>query len=121
MLTVAVDRTKSSRMGWSDISISLSGPIVNSLLIHFTERWNYIYSQKYVNRQNEGYAPLDPPPTHAPPSQGLISGDDEVFRDIHQHFSRHLHRFFGGGDGGQDRQESRDEGAHVQLCRRCAY
>ena len=26
-------------MGWSDISISLSGPIVDSLAIHFVDRW----------------------------------------------------------------------------------
>lgn len=26
-------------MGWSDISISLSGPILNSLAIHFCQRW----------------------------------------------------------------------------------
>jgi len=26
-------------MGWSDISISLSGPILDSLAIHFTQRW----------------------------------------------------------------------------------
>jgi len=119
LLTAAVDRTKSSRMGWSDISIGLSGPIVSSLLIHFTERWNFIYSQKYVNRQDEGYRPLDPPASHAPPSQGLISGGDEVFRDIHQHFSRHVHRFFGGEDEEQ-RREPQDEGAHIQLLRRYA-
>ncbi len=34
-----VDRTKSSRMGWADISISLSGAIVDSLSNHFVERW----------------------------------------------------------------------------------
>lgn len=39
MLTELVDRTKCSRMGWSDISISLSGPILDSLAIHFTQRW----------------------------------------------------------------------------------
>lgn len=40
MLTRAsVDRTKYSRMGWSDISISLSGPIVNSTILHFVDRW----------------------------------------------------------------------------------
>lgn len=38
-LTDVVDRTKSSRMGWSDISISLSGPILDSLAIHFCQRW----------------------------------------------------------------------------------
>lgn len=36
----AVDRTKYSRMGWSDISISMTGPIVNSTVLHFTDRWS---------------------------------------------------------------------------------
>ena len=45
-LTVgSVDRTKSSRMGWSDISISLSGPIVDSLAIHFVDRWHVTWSR----------------------------------------------------------------------------
>lgn len=39
MLTAAVDRTRSARMGWSDVAISLSGPIVHSLMVHFTQRW----------------------------------------------------------------------------------
>lgn len=38
-LTRLVDRTKSSRMGWADVSISLSGPIVDSLAAHFVQRW----------------------------------------------------------------------------------
>ncbi|TLD16204.1 uncharacterized protein PgNI_01688 [Pyricularia grisea] len=38
-----LDRTKNSRMGWSDISISLSGNIVGSLLIHFAERCSLMY------------------------------------------------------------------------------
>jgi hypothetical protein len=36
----AVDRTKSSRMGWTDVSLSLSGPIVENLVHHFTDRWS---------------------------------------------------------------------------------
>lgn len=36
---ILVDRTQSSRMGWSDISISLSGKIVPSLITHFIDRW----------------------------------------------------------------------------------
>lgn len=54
-----LDRTKSSRMGWSDISISLSGPIVNSLIEHFADRWNFIYNQKYVSRIPAEYQSLD--------------------------------------------------------------
>lgn len=37
-----LDRTKSSRMGWSDVAISLNGPIVGSLIHHFKDRW-YVY------------------------------------------------------------------------------
>ena len=34
-----LDRTKSSRMGWTDVAISLNGPIVGSLIHHFKDRW----------------------------------------------------------------------------------
>ena len=39
-----LDRRESSRMGWSDISISLHGPIVHDLRKHFVDRWNFIYN-----------------------------------------------------------------------------
>ncbi|EON96350.1 putative phospholipase d protein [Phaeoacremonium minimum UCRPA7] len=65
-----LDRTQSSRMGWSDISISLSGPIVNSLNIHFTDRWNYIFSQKYHAKDGEKYQMIQPPPSHAVAPEG---------------------------------------------------
>lgn len=42
-----LDRTKSSRMGWSDLSICLQGPMIEDLRAHFVQRWNYIYSEKY--------------------------------------------------------------------------
>jgi len=38
-----LDRTANSRMGWSDISISLHGPVVEDLRAHFAQRWNFIY------------------------------------------------------------------------------
>lgn len=34
-----LDRTRSSRMGWSDVAVSLDGPIVGSLVHHFVDRW----------------------------------------------------------------------------------
>lgn len=34
-----LDRTKSSRMGWSDVALSMQGPIIESLVHHFVDRW----------------------------------------------------------------------------------
>jgi phosphatidylserine/phosphatidylglycerophosphate/cardiolipin synthase-like enzyme len=50
-----VDRTKSSRMGWTDISMSLVGPVVDSLQFHFVDRWNYIFDQKYKAKDGSKY------------------------------------------------------------------
>ncbi|KAH6607433.1 phospholipase D/nuclease [Trichoderma cornu-damae] len=33
-----LDRTKSSRMGWSDVALSMNGPIVSDLVAHFVDR-----------------------------------------------------------------------------------
>jgi phospholipase D1/2 len=52
-----LDRTKSSRMGWSDLSICLQGPVVEDLGAHFVQRWNFIYHQKYSVEGNR-YQPL---------------------------------------------------------------
>lgn len=38
-----LDRTQSSRMGWSDVALSLAGPVVQDLRTHFAQRWNFIY------------------------------------------------------------------------------
>ncbi len=53
-----LDRKDSSRMGWSDISISLHGPVVEDLRAHFVERWNFIYDEKYNVRKDARYARL---------------------------------------------------------------
>ena len=53
-----LDRKNSSRMGWSDISISLSGPVVEDLRAHFVERWNFIYNEKYDVRKDVRYSRL---------------------------------------------------------------
>ena len=37
-----LDRKESSRMGWSDVSISLHGKVVEDLREHFVQRWNFI-------------------------------------------------------------------------------
>ncbi|OOQ84900.1 phospholipase D [Penicillium brasilianum] len=53
-----LDRLTMSRMGWSDISIGLRGPVVEDLRRHFVERWNFIYDAKYQVRQNSRYTRL---------------------------------------------------------------
>jgi len=81
----ALNRKDSSRMGWSDISVSLHGPIVEDLRAHFVERWNFIYNEKYDVRKDVRYSRLTfaqnavgavgnqgfyaPPPASRPPGQ----------------------------------------------------
>jgi phospholipase D1/2 len=45
-----LDRTQSSRMGWSDVALSLAGPVVQDLRTHFAQRWNFIYDAKYSKK-----------------------------------------------------------------------
>lgn len=59
-----LDRAKSSRMGWSDISICLRGPCVGDLIHHFVDRWNFIYDEKYNVRKDTRYARLPDYPDH---------------------------------------------------------
>ncbi|KAH0359606.1 phospholipase D/nuclease, partial [Aureobasidium melanogenum] len=57
-----LDRRYNSRMGWSDLSISLTGPVVEDLRRHFAERWNFIYNEKYRSKNDNGrYEPLHVP------------------------------------------------------------
>ena len=53
-----LDRKRSSRMGWSDISISLHGTVVEDLREHFVERWNFIFNEKYDVRKDDRYSRL---------------------------------------------------------------
>lgn len=59
-----LDRTQEPRMGWTDLSISLTGPVVDDLREHFVQRWNFIYYEKYDVRKDARYKPL---PWIAPP------------------------------------------------------
>ena len=55
-----LDRTTSSRMGWSDVSLSLSGPVVEDLKTHFAQRWNFIYNEKYHGKNESSRYSLLP-------------------------------------------------------------
>ncbi|EAW14505.1 putative phospholipase D (PLD) [Aspergillus clavatus NRRL 1] len=53
-----LNRERTSRMGWSDISVSLHGQVVEDLRRHFVERWNFIYDTKYQVRKDVRYSKL---------------------------------------------------------------
>lgn len=42
-----LDRTKTARMGWTDLSICLEGPAVEDVCAHFVQRWNFEYDLQY--------------------------------------------------------------------------
>jgi phospholipase D1/2 len=65
-----LDRTQNSRMGWTDLSISLSGPVVADLREHFIQRWNFIYDEKYQVRKDVRYTKLSSVPAAAMTSGG---------------------------------------------------
>ncbi|EGX47448.1 hypothetical protein AOL_s00083g384 [Orbilia oligospora ATCC 24927] len=53
-------RTESSRMGWSDVALCLSGPTVDDLKTHFMQRWNFILESKYGLKDTK-YHPIEVP------------------------------------------------------------
>ncbi|PGH10519.1 hypothetical protein AJ79_05447 [Helicocarpus griseus UAMH5409] len=81
-----LDRKSNSRMGWSDVAVSLHGPAVEDLRKHFVERWNYIYDDKYNVRQDNRYSKLV---LYSRPlsSGGMMPGSHEP-----HHQQQHGHR-----------------------------
>ncbi|KIW82010.1 hypothetical protein Z517_05037 [Fonsecaea pedrosoi CBS 271.37] len=65
-----LDRTKSSRMGWSDIAICLQGACVQDLRHHFVDRWNFIFDEKYNVRKDQRYYRLLDDFPHPPTGPG---------------------------------------------------
>jgi phospholipase D1/2 len=53
-----LDRKVTPRMGWSDVSVSIYGPIVEDLRRHFVDRWNFIYDTKYHAQNDPRYSRL---------------------------------------------------------------
>lgn len=68
-----LDRTKNSRMGWSDVSICMSGPVVQDLQNHFIQRWNFAYDEKYRVRKDPRYSRL----AESASTAGEIAGHSE--------------------------------------------
>ncbi|KAL4937712.1 hypothetical protein BDV06DRAFT_232383 [Aspergillus oleicola] len=80
-----LSRLTTSRLGWEDISVSLTGRTVNHLCEYFVDRWNFVYNMKY-NVDHPGlrkYEPLPPPTTTLlPPSEVAGPMKCQVLRSV---------------------------------------
>ena len=101
-----LDRTVSSRMGWSDISVCLHGPVVGSLHSHFVQRWNFIYNEKYDVRSDTRYSRL-------PPMESMLRA--QLGPGLQQLGDRYL----GGRGGARHGQNSSQQGVSCQIARSC--
>lgn len=81
-----LDRKYNSRMGWSDMSISLIGPVVEDLKAHFSQRWNYIYETKYRVRTSEHVEPINFDASHI----GIIAHGEQPETEPQLSQSLHL-------------------------------
>ncbi|EPS37343.1 hypothetical protein H072_8963 [Dactylellina haptotyla CBS 200.50] len=88
-------RTESSRMGWSDVALCLTGPTVDDLKTHFMERWNFICESKY-SKKDTRYTMLNVPVHQGGPhGHGTLSSAADKLK--------RLSGFMGGFSHGQDR------------------
>ena len=101
-------------MGWTDVSLCLRGPTVQDLRTHFSQRWNFIYDEKYSKKASR-YERLDPTRSGAqqggvytPPQQRGFDGEGEGQGE------RGLFGHGQGGDGGfrQKMYSQINEGYH---------
>lgn len=113
----AVSRLDIPRIGWSDIAMSFMGPTVGDLELHFKQRWNFIYEDKYDARKVRRYSALD----------------ESTFKGGHGYHRRHLkNKVKEGllGDPDQYYQQQEDprnpepekpepEGVRLQILRSC--
>lgn len=116
-----LNRKDSSRMGWSDVSISLSGPVVEDLRAHFVERWNFIYNEKYdvrkdvrysrltFNQNTAGAIPQQPSFAPPPPVQPYQSHRPQSAASITQGQQAYGSNEAYGGYGGYSPRPSRPE------------
>jgi phospholipase D1/2 len=81
-----LNRTTDSRMGWTDPSICLEGPVVQDLLAHFVQRWNFEYALKYGAGPHHKYhlLALESPSDNIRASTALENPDSSTRRDDEQ-------------------------------------
>jgi len=81
-------------------------------LIMLSDHRNYIFDDKYTNRDAGKYIRLQKPSHGGPP-------DGEYFGGLQHHFSRRMHRMLGDEEQSEHVAPFQpSDGAHIQLCRR---
>ncbi|KAF4979874.1 hypothetical protein FZEAL_4008 [Fusarium zealandicum] len=121
-----LDRTKSSRMGWSDVALSMNGPITTDLVDHFVDRWNFIFKEKYAKKNPGKYHMLEAPPQNFPDQRGRHSeANDDYLGGLSEHFSRGMNKLMSFGDDEEPRHGDRGHRSdgdmpRIQLTRSCA-
>ena len=108
-----LDRKYSSRMGWSDVSISVLGPVVDDLRYHFVQRWNFIYNEKYDVRKDSRYRRLSLDEYHGSPQGQSFAGQPDP-----RSWSSHG-QYYGGGSGAQ--AHSSDPTSYMHRLEREVY
>ncbi|KAM3564519.1 hypothetical protein MY1884_000719 [Beauveria asiatica] len=112
-----LDRTKNSRLGWSDVALCMTGSITHSLVDHFVDRWNYVYGVKYGERNDSKYKLMDAP--------GAI---EEIGKPVsravgsrRRRFTDSLKRRFTKGLRGLSRSKAatKEQNLNIQLTRSC--
>ncbi|KAM3449766.1 hypothetical protein MY3296_006640 [Beauveria thailandica] len=112
-----LDRTKNSRLGWSDVALCMTGSITHSLVDHFVDRWNYVYRVKYGEQNDGKYKLMDAP--------GAI---EEIGKPVsravgsrRRRFTDSLKRRFTKGLRGLSRSKAatKEQNLNIQLTRSC--
>ena len=108
-----LDRTKSSRMGWTDVALSMQGPIVRSLSHHFKDRWNYIWNEKYKTKDPGEYREFsDIPKAPRAEEPSSMFGSGGFLGGIGESWNRGLNRFI---DPESSDSRSMPTGSDVQV------
>ncbi|KAH7160840.1 putative phospholipase D [Dactylonectria macrodidyma] len=117
-----LDRTKSSRMGWSDVALSMNGKIVHNLVDHFVDRWNFIFGEKYKKKNPGKYSKLEVTSRGAEGHRGRHEhGYEEYIGGLTDQFNR-LSNFIShdSDDRHHERRQHDDETPRIQLVRSCS-
>jgi phospholipase D1/2 len=121
-----LERTQNSRMGWSDVSLSLMGPAVEDLKEHFVERWNFMFDEKYKSRPDPRYARLEhvsiPGEYDNPqsgPGSGYSSGAERGLTEIKDRFKTHIHHLEDRLQDYGGRELAGHSGFSCQIVRSC--
>ncbi|KAI9047182.1 hypothetical protein LZ554_008636 [Drepanopeziza brunnea f. sp. 'monogermtubi'] len=118
-----LDRTKNGRMGWSDISICVRGPVVDDLKAHFVQRWNFVFKEKYNVRDDPRYTGLTFNPVEIP--EGYYQADGKNAAPISGDQAggdQDSSREFDGGsmfDVEYSEEDRSNTGMSIQLVRSC--